>query len=262
VVHTASPIPFKVPDDENEVVKPAVEGTLAVMRAAHKHKVKRVVITSSGLTVYTKKPENQKDLYSEEDWSDLEMCGPYEKSKVLAERAAWDFLASLPEEERFELTVIIPTFILGPPLVEGDFFSGNHCKNMLLGLWPGVPKVMMAVADVRNVAQGHLRGLKVPEASNERIIITNRTFFFRDLCKKFIDLYGEGTYPVKLEEMKECPPDNKRFKSIWEKNFNVNHAKSEKLLGIEYIDINDTLRQMTEKMIENGLIPDLRKKKE
>jgi nucleoside-diphosphate-sugar epimerase len=156
VVHTASPIPIKVPEDENLIIKPAVEGTLSVLRAAHKHKVKRVVITSSGLTVYTRKPENQKELYNEEDWSDIEVCGPYEKSKIMAERAAWDFLDSLPEAERFELTVIIPTLILGPPLVEGDFYSGFHLKNMLLGLWPGVPKVMMAVVDVRNVAHAHL----------------------------------------------------------------------------------------------------------
>lgn len=156
VIHTASPIPIKVPEDENLIIKPAVEGTLSVLRAAHKHKVKRVVITSSGLTVYTRKPENQKELYNEEDWSDIEVCGPYEKSKIMAERAAWDFLNSLPEAERFELTVIIPTLILGPPLVQGDFYSGFHLKNMLLGLWPGVPKVMMAVVDVRNVAYAHL----------------------------------------------------------------------------------------------------------
>ncbi len=62
--------------------------------------------------------------------------------------------------------MILPTFILGPPLVEGDFFSGNHLKNMLLGLWAGVPKVMRAVVDVRNVAEAHLLGLKIPDARN------------------------------------------------------------------------------------------------
>jgi dihydroflavonol-4-reductase len=222
--------------------------------------VKRVVITSSGLTVYTRKPENLKDLYNEEDWSDIEVCGAYEKSKIMAETAAWDFVKSLPEEERFELTVIIPTLILGPPLVDGDFTSGFHLKNMLLGLWPAVPKVMMGVVDVRNVAHAHLQGIKVPDARNQRIILCNRTFFFKDLCQIFIDHYGQGTYPVKLEEMAESPPDNKRFKLIWEKKFNISHAKSEKLLGIEYLDIKETLIDMAEKMIEDGLIPDNRKK--
>ena len=93
------------------MIKPAVEGTLAVLRAAHKHKVKRVVVTSSGLTITVRKPENQKPVYTEEDWSDVEICPPYDKSKLLAERAAWDFWRGLPEDERFELTVVIPGLV-------------------------------------------------------------------------------------------------------------------------------------------------------
>ncbi len=64
---------------------------------------------------------------------------------------------------------------------------------------------------------------------------------------------------MKLEEMAECPPENKRFKVIWEKHFIVNHSKSERLLGIKYIDIKETLIQMAEKMIDSGLIPDNRR---
>jgi nucleoside-diphosphate-sugar epimerase len=86
----------KQPEDENELIKPAVEGTLAVLRAAHKHKVKRVVFTSSGLTIYLRKHENRKKVYTEEDWSDFESLLPYEKSKILAEKAAWDYWGSLP----------------------------------------------------------------------------------------------------------------------------------------------------------------------
>ena len=117
VVHTASPLPIAVPEDENVVIKPAVEGTLAVMRAAHKHGVKRVVITSSGLTMTLHKPEDQKEIYTEDDWSDLSVCGPYEKSKTLAEKAAWDYVGALPADEKFELVVIIPGLIQGPALI-------------------------------------------------------------------------------------------------------------------------------------------------
>ena len=131
---------------------------------------------------------------------------------------------------------------------------------MLLGVWPAVPKVMMAVVDVRNVAEAHLQAIKVPEARNERIILCNRTFFLKSLCEIFVQHYGEGTYPVKLEEMTECPPDNKRFKLVWERKYDVDHSKSERLLGINYIDIKDTLIEMAEKMIQDGIIPDHRKK--
>ncbi len=92
VVHTASPFPLKIPDDENLLIRPAVEGTLAVVKAAHKYKVKRVVITSSIVSIKEKKPEDMKEMYDENDWSDVSVAKPYPKSKTLAEKAAWDFL--------------------------------------------------------------------------------------------------------------------------------------------------------------------------
>jgi nucleoside-diphosphate-sugar epimerase len=73
------------PKNEDEIIKPAVEGTLAVMRAAHRNKVQRVVITSSMVAIMVKLLENHKDLYTEDDWSDVPACGAYEKSKTLAE---------------------------------------------------------------------------------------------------------------------------------------------------------------------------------
>lgn len=152
VVHTASPLPVKAPADENEVIKPALEGTLSVMRAAHKHHVKRVVVTSSGLTIMMRKPDNRKQVYNEDDWSDLEVLGTYEKSKLLAEKAAWDFQKALPEAERFELVVVIPSLVQGPSILDqAEFSSANYMKMMMLGLMPGLPKLMFPVVDVRQV---------------------------------------------------------------------------------------------------------------
>jgi dihydroflavonol-4-reductase len=92
VVHTASPLPIRPPEDEQEVIRPAVDGTLAVLRAAHKHGVKRVVVTSSTVAVTFRRAENQKELYDEGDWSDMDACyTAYDKSKNLAEKAAWDY---------------------------------------------------------------------------------------------------------------------------------------------------------------------------
>lgn len=91
VVHTASPFVIDAPKDENVLIKPAVEGTLAVLRAAHKHRVKRVVITSSVVAIQCRIPENSMERYDESSWSDLECCDAYNKSKTLAEKAAWEF---------------------------------------------------------------------------------------------------------------------------------------------------------------------------
>ena len=141
VVHTASPFPLSAPKNEDDLIKPAVEGTLSVMRAALKNKVKRVVVTSSIASIIEHIPENTKDVYSEEDWSEVKACGPYSKSKTLAEKAAWDFLQDLPESERFELVVINPSFILGPTLIPGDFSSAEIISKIMKGKFPGMPVI-------------------------------------------------------------------------------------------------------------------------
>ena len=96
VVHTASPFPIEGPKNEDELIKPAVEGTLAVMRAAHKHKVKRVVITSSVAAIFEGHPENATpESFNENHWSIeanlTQRTDFYSKSKTMAEKAAWDF---------------------------------------------------------------------------------------------------------------------------------------------------------------------------
>lgn len=91
VVHTASPFVIDIPKDENVLIKPAVEGTLAVLRAAHKHRVKRVVVTSSMAAIQNKTAENALPKYDESSWSDVEACDAYSKSKTLAERSTWEF---------------------------------------------------------------------------------------------------------------------------------------------------------------------------
>ena len=97
VVHIASPCPMKQPKDENEVIEPAFKGTLSIMRAANQYNVKRVVLCSSYAAIVYREPENYKEMYREEDWSDVSVCLPYMKSKNVAEKAAWDYLISLPE---------------------------------------------------------------------------------------------------------------------------------------------------------------------
>ena len=117
IVHTASPFPIVAPKDENELIKPAVEGTLAVMKAARINKVKRVVITSSVAAIYKTGVEGQSE-FSEKDWTDCKVAQPYEKSKTLAELAAWDFIKNLPEDEKFEVATINPGLVIGPNLNE------------------------------------------------------------------------------------------------------------------------------------------------
>ena len=155
VVHTASPFPIVRPKDEMELIKPAVEGTMAAMRAAHHNKVKRVVITSSVAAIY-KNIDKKKTHFTTDDWTDINIAAPYEKSKTMAEKAGWDFIASLPKEEQFEFVTINPGFIIGPNLNECNFSSGDIIKKVMTGGLPGIPKIKMPMVDVRDVAQAHL----------------------------------------------------------------------------------------------------------
>ena len=117
IVHTASPFPIEEPKDENVLIKPAVEGTLAVMKAAILNKVKRVVITSSIVSIFKTGVEGQTH-FTENDWTDIKIAQPYDKSKTLAEKAAWDFVSNLPEDEKIELAIINPGLVVGPNLNE------------------------------------------------------------------------------------------------------------------------------------------------
>mmetsp|Transcript_40121 Transcript_40121/g.61292 ORF Transcript_40121/g.61292 Transcript_40121/m.61292 type:complete len:176 (+) Transcript_40121:176-703(+) len=155
IVHTASPFVVDMPKDEMVLIKPAVNGTISIMRAAHEHKVKRVVITSSNVAqVVSKDPF--KVNFTVQDWSDLETGNAYEKSKTLAEQAAWDYLDAIKESERFEVVSINPGLVLGPNLNHGDFASSDIMKMFMMSGTPGVPRNKIGCVDVRDVAHAHL----------------------------------------------------------------------------------------------------------
>ena len=154
------------------MIKPAVEGTLSVMRAAVKYGVKRVVITSSLGAIESQSPELMEEdpILDETYWSDLELpirISSYQKSKTLAERAAWDFLAQLPEDQhKPELVTILPGFILGEYICGGISSSPGVIKSIIMNTVPGVPRLSFSCVDIEDVVQAHIKGLFVAEAAN------------------------------------------------------------------------------------------------
>ena len=192
VVHTASPFPVAEPKHEDELIKPAVEGTLAAMRGALKHGVTRVVITSSVVSIYKNK-DAKKTHFSVEDWTDLTLKSnsAYEKSKTMAEKAGWDFLAALPENERFEFVTINPGLVLGPNLNECNFSSGDIIKRLMTGAMPGIPKLAFPVVDVRDVANAHLQAILRPEAANQRFMLVADTVWFGDIGDWLFEKWGK-----------------------------------------------------------------------
>jgi dihydroflavonol-4-reductase len=171
VLHVASPFPATVPRDENELIVPARDGALRVLRAARKAGVRRVVLTSS----FAAMSHGHRDLdrtFTETDWTDLD--GPhvsaYAKSKTLAERAAWDFVER--HGDGLELAVVNPVGILGP-MLGGDMSTSVTLIHRLLNRdMPGLPRLSYSLVDVRDVADLHLRAMTDPAAPGERFLAT------------------------------------------------------------------------------------------
>jgi nucleoside-diphosphate-sugar epimerase len=166
VHHTASPMIQS--EDPDEVIVPARDGTLRVLRAARDAGARRVVLTSSFAAVgYTPKPGAE---YTEDDWTDPDTPGlpPYPRSKAIAERTAWDFIGR--EGGDTELVAVNPTFILGPTLTAQARSSLLLTKAMLDGTMPVVRRQRFGVADVRDVADLHVRAMAAPEAAGKRYL--------------------------------------------------------------------------------------------
>lgn len=169
VLHVASPFPTGTPEHEDEVVLPARDGALRVLRAARGGGVRRVVLTSSFAAVgYSPRADGDRN-FTEEDWTDpADDLQPYIKSKVVAERAAWDFMAS--EGGSLELAVVNPVGIFGPVLGPRLSTSTAFVKAMLDGSTESVPRQHFGVVDVRDAAALHLLAMTAPGAAGERFI--------------------------------------------------------------------------------------------
>lgn len=172
VLHVASPFPGRQPRDENDVIRPAREGALHVLRAARDAGVKRVVLTSSFAAVgYGAQavPAFHERPLTEEDWTNADAdVSAYVKSKTLAERAAWDFLDR--EADELELAVVNPVGILGPVLGPDLSTSIDLVLRLINGRVPGLPNVSFGMVDVRDVADLHVRAMTDPDASGERFL--------------------------------------------------------------------------------------------
>jgi nucleoside-diphosphate-sugar epimerase len=175
VLHVASPFPAGQPKHENDLIVPAREGALRVMKAARDAGVERVVLTSSFAAIgYGHAPTG--DVFTEKDWSDATnpKVAAYPKSKTLAERAAWDFVER--EGKQLELSVVNPVGIFGPVLGADYSTSIQLVKRLVDGSMPGLPQLWFGIVDVRDVADLHLRAMTSPAAKGERFLCVSGDF--------------------------------------------------------------------------------------
>jgi nucleoside-diphosphate-sugar epimerase len=201
VLHMASPFPATVPKDENDLIVPARDGALRVLRAARDAGVKRVVLTSSFAAVgYGFAP--QQTPFTEKDWTDPTQPDvmPYTKSKTLAERAAWDFMAR--EGAGLELSVVNPVAVFGPVLGPDYATSILLVERLMDGAMPGVPRMCIGVVDVRDVADLHLRAMVNPAAKGERFLAVAGDFMWMvEIAKVLKARLGDGAKRVPTRQL-------------------------------------------------------------
>ena len=267
VLHVASPLPPSLPKDENEIIVPAREGTLRVLRAARGAGVKRVVLTSSFAAIgYGHKPQNAP--FTENDWTDPNGDGlmAYTKSKTLAERAAWDFMVR--EGGSLELSAVNPVGVFGPVLGPDYSASILLVQRLMDGALPGCPKLNFGVVDVRDVASLHLLAMTHPAAKGERFVATAGDFIWiREMAKILKDQMGAAAKRVPTRELPNWllrlaslkDPAIKLILPELGKVKNATNEKAKRLLGWNPRSNEEALVATAESLSRLGLLKDSRK---
>ncbi|GAB4542378.1 MAG: aldehyde reductase [Anaerolineales bacterium] len=262
VLHIASPFPLYEPKHEDELILPAVEGTLRVLRAAHRANVKRVVIVSSVAAVYAGH-HGENRTFDENDWSLIENnIGAYSKSKTLAERAAWEFIRGAENVRQMELAAINPPLILGPVLDRQNHTSIELIRVFLRGEVPGVAKLKMGVVDVRDVASALLLAMTTPAAAGKRFPCSAGTLWYKDIAEILQKEYAPRGYK-KIPRL-QFPGAAVRLLALWDKkiavvvrdldwDYNISSEQARRVLGWSPRSAEQAILAMAESLVQLGL---------
>lgn len=262
VLHVASPLPPHAPKHEDELIVPAREGTLRVLRAARDAGVKRVVVTSSFAAIgYGHKPRTTP--FDETDWTDPDSPGlaAYPKSKTVAERAAWDWWRR--EGGELEMAVVNPVAVFGPVLGPDYSASILLVQRLMTGQLPGCPKLWFGIVDVRDVADLHLRAMTAPQANGERFLaVAGEAWPMVRMARALRERMGAAAKKVPTREIpnwvvrlvalrdeaaKLILPELGKVKQ-------VSHAKGERVLGWTPRSNEEAVVATAESMVRLGLL--------
>jgi nucleoside-diphosphate-sugar epimerase len=201
VLHVASPFPANVPKHEDELIVPAREGALRVLRASRDARVKRVVLTSSFAAIgYGHAPQSAP--FNETNWTNTtgNDVTAYVKSKTLAEREAWNFIAR--EGGDLELSVVNPVAVFGPVLGPDYSTSVLLIQRLMSGAVPGSPRLSFGVVDVRDVADLHIRAMTHAAAKGERFLAVAGDFMLiRDIANVLKERMGAAGKKVPAHQL-------------------------------------------------------------
>jgi dihydroflavonol-4-reductase len=261
VLHVASPFPPGEPKSPDELLRPAVEGTLRVLRAAAAAGVPRVVQTSSMAAVHGGHPHTRTQPFNEDDWTDVAnpAVTTYYRSKTLAEKAARDFVAANGNGLHF--STINPGLVLGPVL-DGDIGTSAEIIQMFLrGKYPGTPRLNFGVVDVRDVARMHRLALESTEPSGGRYLAVSETVRFVDIARPIRQKLGSAARKVPSREL---PDFVVRLVALFDATartilpdlgyeLRIDNSRTRSILKMDFIPVTESAPAMAASLIELGL---------
>jgi dihydroflavonol-4-reductase len=260
VLHVASPFPPKQPKDPDELIMPAREGTLRVLRMALDHGVKRVVVTSSIAAVRLAKGGEAKVL-DETDWTDPddESLTPYVRSKTVAELGAWDLVKERGDQDR--LATVNPGAIIGPVLSDDLSYSLQAIQRLLDG-GPGVPRLGFSFVDVRDVADLEIRAMTSPEGGGQRFIAVTKFLWMAEAGQVLRDRLGERASKVPTRTVPDLlvrgmslfDPGIRSVLAGLGKKQELTSEKARTTLGWAPRPIEDTIAETAESLIQHGVV--------
>ena len=262
VLHIASPFPLFEPKNEDELIIPAVQGTLRILRAAHKSKVKRVVQVSSVVAI-SSGHNGENRTFTEEDWSNIDKpIGAYSKSKTLAERAAWDFINGTENINKLELVTINPSLILGPVPNKNFRTSVELIRTYMLGQVPGVGRIKMGIVDVRDVAGAIILAMNTPEAAGNRFLCSAGVLWIKEVAGVLHKEYSKRGYKIPTIQF---PSFLIRFIGLFDKkialvtdsldwDYEFSNEKARRILKWNPRSPKEAILAMAESLIEQGLV--------
>jgi len=260
VWHVASPAPLRAPRHEDELVRPAVDGTLRVLRAAARAGVRRVVLTSSIDAVRHGHGESR--TFTEDDWSVPDGLDAYPKSKTLAERAAWDLVGG-QEGRGLELVTVAPGLVLGPLLRAEANVSVEVVRMLLTRAVPAVPRMGFSIVDVRDVATLHRLAMEAPAAAGNRYIAGGRAVWLGEIADLLAREYRPRGYRVPTRPMpgwllRTAARFDRRLRSglpLLDVPASVSSAKAERELGWRARPAEEPVLAAAESLVRFGLVP-------
>jgi nucleoside-diphosphate-sugar epimerase len=260
VLHVASPAPKYRPACEEDLIRPAVEGTLRVLRAASYAGVQRVAVTSSVDAVRSGHDMSDGRELTEDDWSVVEHCQPYAKSKTLAERAAWT------EAERLglELVALNPGLILGPTHSPQASVSVEVVRQLLTRQLRALPRLGFAPVDVRDVAAAHRLALQLPHAAGRRYILATEAIWLADIARVLAQEFNPLGYRIPERPVPSwvvrlnarINPTLRPALPLLDAPARISSARARAELGWSTRDVPTTIIETAESLITTGAVPE------